>query len=32
MGAAPQRMEPSARKLAPILKADNVDLVMLVPV
>ncbi|MDE0823533.1 MAG: glycine/sarcosine/betaine reductase selenoprotein B family protein [Dehalococcoidia bacterium] len=33
MGAVtPQRMEPSARKLAPILKADNVDLVMLVPV
>jgi len=33
MGAAhPQRMEPSARHLAPLLKGDNVDLVMLVPV
>ena len=30
--AAPERMEPSARRLAPLLKADNVDLVMLVPV
>ena len=33
MGAAdPWRMEPSARQLAPLLKGDNVDLVMLVPV
>ena len=33
MGAAdPRRMEPSARQLAPLLKGDNVDLVMLVPV
>ena len=33
MGASdPRRMEPSARQLAPLLKGDNVDLVMLVPV
>jgi len=33
MGASdPRRMEPSPRQLAPLLKGDNVDLVMLVPV
>lgn len=33
MGAAhPSRMEPSARQLAPLLKGDDVDAVVLVPV